>query len=1366
MTRIPTCVWVLCCVSCLRAQSPSVSLTALPSPILRGGSSTLSWSATCPTSTCTYSIDQGIGSVSASGTRSVNPASTTTYTLQVNSASVGIFEATATVFVGMGNLSVTQSTAAANGGAGCATVSQYGVCELTFTYPGAGCGAYVPTVKGCTGGTVTNPWENVTIAATFTGQTSGQVYTVGGFYMGGANSGNGNVWAVRFAPQTAEAWNCTATFSSPTDYKIFTSNSLFTSAPNPNAHGFLKLNGGSNPYILQTYDGTPFYPFVVNVPGIGDLGNNSVEVGELFGAIGSGQAPATGYQSSVAGPGDYLGPFLTSGYNMLRNLTASSTPSLVIGSLGVNNNVYLTGNTGGTSSPASMTFDALYRMEASLGFHVWCTPTANPYYWLSGGNVFTNAATTQEYMRYLQYMINRWGAYCDVYELSNEVSPVTSFQATMGSWVKQQDPYGHLTAASYANSSPVAGIDLQSNHLYQVYTVSPTTALANNIATVAAAQHANLPNSPIIYGEAGNSTGASDPPYNEDFRQWMWTSFFNQAFMSLWPQGICNGISTGVGNVECIGTQQLAQMAVFSTFAGSVDPAAVTLPLSGLKAASGQVLRGYALGSATDLAGYIVNASNTSAVNGATVAINIPAAKMAGEWISPSTGAVISTFTTSAAAGTQTFSIPVFSGTKQNRDIAFRIRSAATPVVMTNAAPGCLINTSCTLTLGAAGGTGVFSWTVTGGALPPGLTLNTRSGAIAGTPTQAGNWNFSVTATDSSSAPSKAQNLILVVFPAIAVGNTQLDNYPINASTNGYHLPIVVTGGMPPVSCSVLSGAPPGLTYNGFCGNSGAATTAGNYSLAVQATDGLGNQTVTTINTTVPSSTLGIVAATNPNATVNWPYNFVHILAVGGSGSTTWAVTSGSLPAGTALSVANNYAAISGTPTRTGTSTFALTATNSAGPSAPQYYTIKVNSAPFITISSLPSFSSGSAYYAPIVIAGGTAPFWCSVMGALPAGFVIDAASCEIYGTTAATGSFPITVTAYDSNGANVSSSYTLSSAATINMALPAQTITFGALSDVFSGVGPFPVSATASSGLPVSFASATPDVCAVSETTVTVGGVGICWIVASQPGNESVAAADPVAESFTVQETGGGGPFIMPGGVGPVFSSSTTVTPGSWASVYGSNLAPTAAVWNGDFPTTLGGVTVTIDGQRAYLSYVGPAQINLQVPDDTTTGAVDVTIANDNGSWTSTVTLVQFSPAFSLFDVTHVAGIILRSDGSGAYDAGLFDIIGPTGASFGYPHPAVAAKAGDSVVLFGVGFGPTVPPVPAGQVFAGSALAAYPVGVMIGQVAVPCAAGMGSAGLYQINLTIPAGLGPGDHPLTASVGGVQTQTGILISLQ
>ena len=79
----------------------------------------------------------------------------------------------------------------------------------------------------------------------------------------------------------------------------------------------------------------------------------------------------------------------------------------------------------------------------------------------------------------------------------------------------------------------------------------------------------------------------------------------------------------------------------------------------------------------------------------------------------------------------------------------------------------------------------------------------------------------------------------------------------------------------------------------------------------------------------------------------------------------------------------------------------------------------------------------------------------------------------------------------------------------------------------------------------------------------------------------------------------------------------------------------------------------------------------------------------------------------------------------------------------------------------------PLPPAVAAGQAFSGAAPTANPASLLIGGVSVtPLFAGLSGAGLDQINLTVPPGLGTGDVPLTAAVGGVQTQSYVVISLQ
>jgi uncharacterized protein (TIGR03437 family) len=270
---------------------------------------------------------------------------------------------------------------------------------------------------------------------------------------------------------------------------------------------------------------------------------------------------------------------------------------------------------------------------------------------------------------------------------------------------------------------------------------------------------------------------------------------------------------------------------------------------------------------------------------------------------------------------------------------------------------------------------------------------------------------------------------------------------------------------------------------------------------------------------------------------------------------------------------------------------------------------------------------------------------------------------------------------------------------------------------------------------------------------------------MAGQKSGES--AANPAIGHTSVTQA----PSISPGGVVPLFGTTNTIQPGEWVSIYGTNLASGNAFWNGDFPTSLGGTTVEINGKLAYLMFVSPGQINLQAPDDTATGTVPVVVTTASGSATSTVTLSQFAPSFGLLSTPKnvtaefVSGIILRSNGSGANGGGTYDILGPGGNSLGYS--TVPAQAGDVVEIFGYGFGPTTPAVPAGKPFSDAAPVSNPFTLTINNVLVtPSFVGLSSAGVYQINLTVPSGLGGGDVIIRASVGGLQTQPNVFFPLQ
>jgi uncharacterized protein (TIGR03437 family) len=223
----------------------------------------------------------------------------------------------------------------------------------------------------------------------------------------------------------------------------------------------------------------------------------------------------------------------------------------------------------------------------------------------------------------------------------------------------------------------------------------------------------------------------------------------------------------------------------------------------------------------------------------------------------------------------------------------------------------------------------------------------------------------------------------------------------------------------------------------------------------------------------------------------------------------------------------------------------------------------------------------------------------------------------------------------------------------------------------------------------------------------------------------------------------------ISANGIVNAGSFQTGVAPGAWISIFGQNLAAASRtlassdIVNGNLPTTLGGVSVQIDNQAAFLYFTSPSQINVQAPADNNSGIVRVTVTNAAGaSDPATVTLQSILPAF-FAPLNHVAAV--RSDGT---------VITST----------VTAKPGDALQLYGTGFGPTNPSVNPGVVFQGSAPLSNPVTVTIGGAPADVLyAGLVGAGLYQINVTVPS-LAAGDHEVIAQIAGLSTPAGVLLT--
>ena len=167
----------------------------------------------------------------------------------------------------------------------------------------------------------------------------------------------------------------------------------------------------------------------------------------------------------------------------------------------------------------------------------------------------------------------------------------------------------------------------------------------------------------------------------------------------------------------------------------------------------------------------------------------------------------------------------------------------STLAIQTTTLPSGVQGVPYSATLGATGGIPPYTWSITSGSLPAGLTLDPASGNISGTPTgDAGTYLFTVQVQDSQST-TKSANLSLIIQGGELTITTSL--LPNGTVTIFYNAALQAAGGTPPYTWSVVNGdgqLPPGLALDTNSGIiSGTPTTAGNYSFTVKVQDSLNN---------------------------------------------------------------------------------------------------------------------------------------------------------------------------------------------------------------------------------------------------------------------------------------------------------------------------------------------------------------------------------------------------------------------------------------------------------------------------------------------------------------------------------------------
>ena len=457
--------------------------------------------------------------------------------------------------------------------------------------------------------------------------------------------------------------------------------------------------------------------------------------------------------------------------------------------------------------------------------------------------------------------------------------------------------------------------------------------------------------------------------------------------------------------------------------------------------------------------------------------------------------------------GTVSYSVAVNTGPARTGTMFV----AGTLVTITQAS-GCPINISpANLTstqLGAnysqqlsqSGGTGGIIWTVSSGSLPPGIQLNQNSGLLSGIPSLAGDFIFTVRATDSGGCYGEIPYMLTVTCQGLTITPASLSAGTVGST---YSQQLTLTGGSGTILWSVNAGALPlGMMVDSATGLlSGAPQAQGTFNFTVRATvnaNGCFTDKSYTLTVNCPTITVNQASINPGNLGVSYSQQFTQ---TGATGNIAWTLSSGTLPNNLTLSTSG---LLSGTPVASGNFPITVRATAGNGCFGEKSYVLLIGTCPAISI--LPATLSNGLintnYNQVLTASGGSGGYNFTFTGSLPNGVTLSSGG-TLSGSPTVVGTFNFTVTATDQSGCTGTKSYTLviCSPITVNPAtLPTGTVgsTYSQnLSAVGGGVPHnFTFSGTLPNGLTLAnngVLSGTPSVAGTFNFTVTATDTSSC---------------------------------------------------------------------------------------------------------------------------------------------------------------------------------------------------------------------------------------------------------------------------------
>lgn len=551
-----------------------------------------------------------------------------------------------------------------------------------------------------------------------------------------------------------------------------------------------------------------------------------------------------------------------------------------------------------------------------------------------------------------------------------------------------------------------------------------------------------------------------------------------------------------------------------------------------------------------------------------------------------SAAGVLSGTPASGTGGTYTVTLDASNGVGSSATQSFTLTVNEAPSVSGAATTTFQVGQSGSYSV-TSGGFPAPTFSVTAGSLPSGLSIDTSTGTISGTPASGTAGSYPVTISADNGVGSIASHAFTItVNDGAAITSSNSATFTVGSAGTF----TVTATGTPAPTLSVSGSLPSGLTFTpgtGALSGTPASGTGGTYTVTFGADNGVGTAASQSFTLTVNEApsisgaatttfTVGTAGTYTPSAT--------------GFPAASFGIT-GALPSGLSFSAVTG--AITGTPASGtgGSYPVTISASNGIGSADTLSLTITVNEGSSITSADNATFTAGSAGTFTVTATGTPAPTFSVSAGSLPAGVTLDATSGVLSGTPGAGTGGTHTVTISASNGVGVADtqSFTL----TVNEASSIS----GAASATFS-VGSAGTYSVTSSGFPAPTLSLTgtlPSGLSFDAGAGTISGTPASGTAGSYPvtisANNGVGSAASVSLTIDVTDAA------------TITSANTTTfavgTPGTFSVTATGTPAPTLSL-TGALPT---GVTFTPStGELAGTPAVG------------TGGSYALTFGADNG--------------------------------------------------------------------------------------------------------------------------------------------------------